>query len=71
MRAVVISVHDRGTQPSGTTLGVMEIDDTADPPPVGLTIVRLLAEQQGGKAWAESDPHGARFHVRLPVRRAA
>ena len=70
-RAVLISVYDRGTQPSGSTLGVVAIDETADPPPVGLTMVRLLAEQQGGKAWAESDPSGARFHVRLPVRRAA
>jgi signal transduction histidine kinase len=67
---MVIAVHDRGAQLSGAGQGVIEID-AGGSESVGLTITRLLAEQQGGRAWAESDPLGTRFHVRLPLRRAA
>jgi signal transduction histidine kinase len=69
-RAVVISVHDRGTQVGGATTGVVEIDETGTTP-VSLRVVRLLTTRQGGRAWAETDRRGARFFVRLPVRRAA
>jgi signal transduction histidine kinase len=69
-RAIVISVRDRGAQLVSGASGVVEIDE-GQTRPVSLTIVRLLAERQGGRAWAESDSHGAQFHVRLPVPRAA
>jgi signal transduction histidine kinase len=69
-RAVVISVRDRGNPLAGAGSGMVEIDEGASRQ-VALTVVRLLAERQGGRAWAESDARGARFHVRLPVRRAA
>ena len=67
--AVVISVHDHGNQITPGT-GVLEIDGAASTP-VSLKVVRLLSARQGGRAWAESGPVGARFVVRLPVRRAA
>jgi two-component system OmpR family sensor kinase len=67
-RAVIISVRDRGSPLPGA--GVVEIDEGPSRQ-VALTVVRLLAERQGGRAWAENDARGARFHVRLPVRRAA
>ncbi|MBW2382975.1 MAG: PAS domain-containing protein [Deltaproteobacteria bacterium] len=36
---------------------------------MGLAIVRKIAETNGGRAWATSDPQqGARFHVTLPSR---
>jgi signal transduction histidine kinase len=69
-RAVVITVHDRGNPLAEGSTGVLEIDD-GPRRPMALTVVRWLAERQGGRAWAESDAQGARFHVRLPVRRAA
>jgi signal transduction histidine kinase len=70
LRAVVVSVQDRGSQLAEGSPGVLEIDEGPQPQ-VALTVVRWLAERQGGRAWAESDAQGARFHVRLPVRRAA
>jgi len=64
-RAMVISVHDRGSQLEGGA-GAIEIDDAASTP-VALKIAGLFARLQGGRVWAESDPLGARFFVRLPV----
>jgi len=62
---VVISVHDWGGRVGGT-------GPSSDPvAPVGLKVVRLLAEHQGGQVWAENHPTGAGFHVRLPARRTA
>jgi|GEM_PF-6087676 signal transduction histidine kinase len=66
-RAIVVSVHDRGSQLTDAGSGVVEIDETSSAP-VALRIVRVLAARQGGRAWAQSDKHGARFFVRLPVR---
>ncbi|MFN2115639.1 MAG: ATP-binding protein, partial [Anaerolineae bacterium] len=68
--SIVISVHDRGVSVTGAGSGAVEIDGS-DSAPVALRIVRLLAARQGGGAWVESDRHGARFYVRLPVREAA
>ncbi len=35
---------------------------------IGLTIVREIAEQHGGRAWMEAAPgRGARFTIALPV----
>jgi signal transduction histidine kinase len=36
---------------------------------LGLAIVRHVAEEHGGRAWAENreDGHGARFSVTLPA----
>lgn len=67
-RSIVIEVRDRGAQLSGATKGVIEIDECGAGT-VGLTVVRLLAERQGGRAWAETGPGGTRFMVRLPARR--
>jgi len=69
-RAIVLSVHDRGQQLRGLPGTVLEIDE-GDHDPISLKLVRILANRQGGRAWAEADPHGARFHVRLPIRKAA
>ncbi len=68
-RAIVITVSDRGSPLAAGTVGVLEIDDSPQRD-VALTVVRLLAVHLGGRAWAESDNSGARFHVRLPVRRS-
>lgn len=67
-RAVVLTVSDRGSPLAASPVGVLEIDETPQRE-VALSVVRLLAERLGGRAWAESDTRGARLHLRLPARR--
>jgi signal transduction histidine kinase len=66
--AVVLVVADRGQPLAGAADGVAELDDLGAPH-VGLSVVKLLAEHLGGRAWAESGAQGVRFLVRLPARR--
>lgn len=65
-QAIVISVTDRGQPLLGS--GTHELTE-ASVTGVGLTVVRMLAEHLGGKAWAESGPSGTTFLVRLPLLR--
>jgi signal transduction histidine kinase len=67
-KAIVITVADRGQPLAAPADGVLELDDTPTVN-VGLSVVKLLADACGGRAWAESGTSGARFLVRLPVRR--
>jgi signal transduction histidine kinase len=67
-RAIVFTVTDRG-QALGGGRGTLELTDTAVTG-VGATVVRLLAERQGGGAWAESGQAGTSFLVRLPIFRS-
>jgi signal transduction histidine kinase len=67
-RAIVFSVTDRG-QALASGRGTLDLTDTAVTG-VGATVVRLLAERQGGAAWAESVAAGTTFLVRLPVFRS-
>jgi signal transduction histidine kinase len=66
--ALVVAVHDRGQPLGGLAAGVDDIDATGQRP-VALTVVRLLAERLGGRAWVEAAGQGAGFFIRLPVRR--
>jgi signal transduction histidine kinase len=66
-RAVVIALADRGQAFTGVR-GIIELDE-ASGANVSLTVVRMLAERQGGKAWAEAAEGRTRFLARLPVRR--
>jgi hypothetical protein len=65
-RAIVLTIQDHGSPLATGPSGTLEIDE-GGARPVALTVVRLLAERLGGRAWAESDAGGARFLVRLPV----
>jgi signal transduction histidine kinase len=67
--AVVISVHDRGAPLAGPPAAAAP--RRADSAAIGLTVVRLLAERQGGRSWTDSDVQGTQFNVQLPVRPAA
>jgi PAS domain S-box-containing protein len=73
---IAVSDNGRGIQPEHHER-VFEIFQSLSPrrdgargTGMGLSIVRKIAETQGGRAWVESEPgRGARFLVRLPASR--
>jgi NtrC-family two-component system sensor histidine kinase KinB len=67
-KEIAVSISDAGPALAGSLLGAIELD-AGRGEAVGLSIARLLAEHQGARAWAESDPRGTHFHLRLPIRR--
>jgi signal transduction histidine kinase len=66
--AVVLTVADRGQSVVGRGAGSVELEE-ACPGNVSLTVVRILAEHLGGRAWAEARGGQTRFRVRLPKAR--
>lgn len=64
---VLVAVTDQGPPPATGTFGILELDCELDNP--AMALARLLSERYGAQAWAESYPDGARFCLRLPVRR--
>ncbi len=66
-QGVIVTVTDVGPPPAPGSFGLLEVDCDGEDATLGL--VRLLAERQGARAWAESHPHGTRFCVRFSARR--
>lgn len=71
---LLISMHDWGARVGDASAGGSEIDPTDDPDAaLDLKVIRLFAEQLGGRFWVENRAAGAGFFVSLPgdpVRRA-
>lgn len=65
--SLLISVHDWGARVGEVGAGGGEIDPTGDrEAALDLKVVRLFAQQQGGRFWAENRAAGAGFFVSLP-----